>query len=333
LGLDAVAAELKELEKIYGLRFKAAAIFDRLIKEGRTGKAVNAGFLEYAPVAEAPAAPAVETEQEAVAPTKPPRQFVKIAYQDRIATLTLDHPPVNAFNPQLLEELSDAVDELNSNPEVKVVIVTGAGQIAFVAGADITEFDRIIRERDVAGGERLLRLGQDTFTKIEHSPKPYIAAIDGVCLGGGLELAMSCHLRIAGDRVRLGQPEINLGIIPGWGGTQRLPRIIRPAMAAEMILTGNPITAQEAAKLGLVNKVVPGGTVLKEAMGMAKIIADKSAVAIRAAMNAIRAGLDADLQTGLTAESNQFSGLLASEDMREGVTAFLQKRKPDFKDR
>ncbi len=324
IGLDKVVAELEALQKVHGDRFKPAGIFYTLIEQGRTGREANAGFLEYTPV-EKEAAPAAED-------AKPARQYVKIAVEDRVATLTIDHPPVNAFNPQVIQELSDVVDELNADDEVKVVVITGAGQIAFVAGADITEFDRMLRERDLLAGEAFLRKGQETFSKIEDSTKPYIAAINAVCLGGGLELAMACHLRIAGDRARLGQPEINLGIIPGWGGTQRLPRIMGPAQAAQMILTGNPITAQEAAKMGLVNKVVPGGAVLKEAMGLAKIIARKSAVAIKATMQAIRAGLDAELSDGLRAEANQFKALFASEDMREGVSAFLEKRKPQFQD-
>ena len=329
LGLENVVAELEALQKIHGDRFKPAAIFYRLIQDGRTGREAGAGFLEYAPATEELAPEAAEEAEETA---KTPRQYIKIAIEDRVATLTIDHPPVNAFNPRVLAELSDAVDELNADPEVKVVVVTGAGQIAFVAGADITEFDRIVKEQDLAAGEAMLRLGQQTFTKIENSPKPYIAAINAVCLGGGLELAMSCHLRIAGDRVRLGQPEINLGIIPGWGGTQRLPRIVGPAQAAQMILTGTPITAQEAARMGLVNKVVPGGAVYKEAQGLAKVIASKSAVAVKSAMRAIRFGLDAELPAGLNAEAHQFQSLFASEDMREGISAFLNKRQPEFKD-
>ncbi|MBN1317364.1 MAG: enoyl-CoA hydratase/isomerase family protein [Anaerolineales bacterium] len=332
LGIPTVLDELETLQKIHGARFKPANIFSKLVEQGRTGRAVNAGFLEYAPVEEqAPKAPVDASAKEE--PVEPARQYIKISVEDRVATLTIDHPPVNAFNPQVVEELSGAVDELNADTDVKVVVITGAGQIAFVAGADITEFDRILKEKDIPAGERMLRMGQETFTKIENSPKPYIAAINAVCLGGGLELAMACHLRIAGDRVRLGQPEINLGIIPGWGGTQRLQRIIGPSHAAQMILTGNPITAQEAAKLGLVNKVVPGGAVLKEAMGLAKIIAGKSAVAIKAAMNAIRNGMDADLSSGLRAEATQFKNLFDSYDMQEGISAFLKKRKPEFKDR
>jgi enoyl-CoA hydratase/carnithine racemase len=171
------------------------------------------------------------------------------------------------------------------------------------------------------------------FNKIEQATKPIIAAINGVCLGGGLEMAMACHIRIAGDRVRLGQPEINLGIIPGWGGTQRLARTVGKGKAVEMILTGDQITAQDAKALGLVNLVVPGDAVVRQATGLARKIAGKSAVAIAAALRTITSGLDAPLAEGLAVERNQFVGLANSEDMREGVRAFLEKRPPQFVDR
>jgi enoyl-CoA hydratase/carnithine racemase len=160
-----------------------------------------------------------------------------------------------------------------------------------------------------------------------------IAAINGVCLGGGLELAMSCHMRICGDRARLGQPEINLGIIPGWGGTQRLQRIVGPAKATEMILTGEQITAQQAMQLRLVNMVVPGGEVMRQAKGLAAKIANKSAVATASALTAIRVGLDACLQEGLAAEREQLAKVVISADAAEGITAFLEKREAKFQDK
>ncbi|MFN8595059.1 MAG: enoyl-CoA hydratase-related protein [Anaerolineae bacterium] len=232
-----------------------------------------------------------------------------------MATLVIDHAPVNAFNKQTMQELSDAVDALAVNPDVKVVVVTGAGQLAFVAGADIGEIGGYVKAQDMASAQAFIALGQQVFSKIEASNKPFIAA---VCLGSGLELAMACHLRICGDRVRLGQPEINLGIIPGWGGTQRLQRIVGAAKAAEMILTGDQITAQQAMQLRLVNMVVPGGEVMRQAKGLAAKIANKSAVAVAAAMNAIRAGLDAELHLGLAAELRQFGHVTASADAIEG---------------
>jgi len=171
------------------------------------------------------------------------------------------------------------------------------------------------------------------FNKIECSPKPFIAAINGVALGGGMELALACHMRIIGDRAKIGQPEINLGIIPGWGGTQRLPRLVGRAKAIEWILTGDQITAQEAYRLNLVNKVVPGGEVLKTARDLGKKIAQKGAATIRAALDAITNGSARPLAEGLVYEANQFAVLFETEDMREGVRAFLDKRQPVFKDR
>jgi enoyl-CoA hydratase/carnithine racemase len=258
------------------------------------------------------------------------RAHVKGIIEDRVAILTLDHPPVNALNRATMQDLSEAVDEVIANPEVKAVVITGAGQIAFVAGADINELTTITTaERSTEAA----RHGQAVFTKIENAPKPFIAAINGVALGGGMELAMACHLRVIGDRAKMGQPEISLGIIPGWGGTQRLPRIVGKAKAIELILTGDQITAQEAYRLNLVNKVVPGGEVLKTARDLGKKIAQKGAVTIRAALDAITNGSAKPLPEGLEYEASQFAVLFETEDMREGVAAFLQKRQPVFKDK
>lgn len=260
--------------------------------------------------------------------------FIRYSIEERVATLVIDHPPVNALNGQTLAELNAALDDLLANSDVKVIVLTGGGQLAFIAGADIGEISAIVKSEDPVNQlGAASKAGQDLFSKIERSPKPIIAAINGVCLGGGLELAMACHIRIAGDRVRLGQPEINLGIIPGWGGTQRLARIVGPSKATEMILTGDPITAQQAMQLRLVNMVVPGGEVMRQAKGLAGKIAAKSAVAVSAALAAIGTGLDADLPVGLAHEREQFAKLAASEDIREGVGAFLEKRQPQFKDR
>ncbi len=259
--------------------------------------------------------------------------FVRYSVEERVATLVIDHPPVNALNRQTLTELDAALDELLANADVKVIVITGGGQLAFVAGADIGEISQIVKSQDASAAQAMLEYGQKVFDKIEGSHKPVIAAINGVCLGGGLELAMSCHMRIAGDRARLGQPEINLGIIPGWGGTQRLPRIVGPSKATEIILTGDPITAQQAMQLRLVNMVVPGDQVIRQATGLARKIAGKSAVSVAAVLAAIGGGLDVDLQAGLGKEREQFVKLAGSEDVREGVSAFLEKRPPQFKDR
>jgi enoyl-CoA hydratase/carnithine racemase len=258
------------------------------------------------------------------------RQFVKTTIEDRVAILTIDHPPVNALSQATMAELGEAVDELIANPEVKAVVITGAGQIAFVAGADINEFTQVQSAQMAIDASRR---GQAVFSKIENAPKPFIAAINGVALGGGMELALACHLRIIGDRARMGQPEINLGIIPGWGGTQRLPRIVGRAKAIELILTGDQITAQEAYRLNLVNKVVPGGEVLKTARDLGRKIAQKSALTAKAALQAVQGGTSKSLAEGLEDEANQFAVLFETEDMREGVAAFLQKRQPVFQDK
>ncbi len=258
------------------------------------------------------------------------RQFVKMSIEERVAVLTIDHPPVNALNAATLADLSAAVDEVNANADVKAVVITGGGQLAFVAGADINEFTTIqSAQQAVEAAKR----GQTVFAKIENAPKPYIAAINGVALGGGMELAMACHLRVIGDRAKMGQPEINLGLIPGWGGTQRLPRIVGKAKAVELILTGDNLTAQEANRLNLVNKVVPGGEVLKTARDIGKKIAQKGALTMKAALEAISAAGAKPLGEGLDCEANQFAVLFQTEDMQEGVRAFLEKRQPVFKDK
>ena len=258
------------------------------------------------------------------------RQFVKTSLDEHVATLTIDHAPVNALNQATLEELNAAVDDAIANPEIKAVVITGAGQIAFVAGADITEFSKLA---DASQAVTVSQTVHAIYTKIENAPKPFIAAINGVALGGGLELAMACHLRIIGDRAKVGQPEINLGIIPGWGGTQRLPRLVGASKAIELILTGDAITAQEAYRINLVNKVVPGGEVLKTARDLAKKISQKGGLAVKLALQAVVGGLQQPLADGLAIEAQNFGQAAISEDGREGAAAFLAKRQPVFKDR
>ena len=256
---------------------------------------------------------------------------IKTEISDRVAVLTVDHPPVNSFNTQVVTELEQAMDELLADDEVKVVIITGGGTRAFIAGADIPEIKAALEQSD--GLKETTGQGQALFLKIEKATKPIIAAINGFCLGGGMELAMSCHMRVCSDRAQLGQPEINLGIIPGWGGTQRLPRLANRGKAIEMILTGDMITAQDAYRLGLVNKVVPHDAVLKEAQGLARKIASKSKLPVAAALRAITEGLAVPIQEGLKIEADEFDKLGSSEDAREGVSAFLEKRPPQFKDK
>jgi enoyl-CoA hydratase/carnithine racemase len=255
-------------------------------------------------------------------------QFVKVNSEDRVAVITIDHAPVNALDTATVQELNAAIDQVIADPAVKAVVLTGAGQLAFVAGADITEFSKLLTAEQA---ETISRQVQAVFDKIETATKPFIAAINGVALGGGMELAMACHMRIIGDRAKLGQPEINLGIIPGWGGTQRLPRLVGKSKAIELILTGDSITAQEAYRLNLVNKVVPGGEVLKTARDLARKIAQKSALPTRAALSAILGG-NGNLATGLALEAREFGQIAVSADAREGAKAFLEKRQPVFTD-
>ena len=261
-------------------------------------------------------------------------QYIRTEVADKIAVLTIDHPPVNSFNKQVVTELDQAIDQLLADDEVKAIVITGGGTNAFVAGADIPEIKALLDqpEEGYAAARDFIERGQGLTLKIEKATKPVIAAINGFCLGGGLELAMACHVRICSDRARLGQPEINLGIIPGWGGTQRLARLAGKGKAIEMILTGDMITAQEAYRLGLVNKVVPAGAVLKEARGLARKIVSKSKFPIAATLRAITDGLAVTIEEGMQVEKEQFVGLAPTEDIREGVSAFLEKRQPQFKD-
>ncbi|MFZ2489512.1 MAG: enoyl-CoA hydratase-related protein [Anaerolineae bacterium] len=257
-------------------------------------------------------------------------QNIKYGVQDRIAVIAIDHPPANAFDQRTLDELEAAVDQAIASPDVKAIVVTGAGQFAFVAGADIKEI------KGMEGNETAIRgymqKGQALFSKIEASPKPVIAAINAVALGGGLELALACHMRIAGDKARFGLPEINLGIMPGWGGTQRLQRVVGRSKATEMILTGDILNAQEAYRINLVNKVVPATAVVKEAMGLAKKITEKGGVAIAKALEAINAGADLPIAEGLAVELDGITGLAMTNDAREGILAFIEKRRPNFAD-
>ena len=257
-------------------------------------------------------------------------QFVKVAIEDRIAVVTIDRPPVNALNRQTMEELNQCLGALKADEAVKVVILTGGGSFAFIAGADVKEIASL---RSGKEAQEVAAQGQAVITNIQRLGKPVIAAINGVCLGGGNELAMACHLRVAGDRTRFGQPEISLGIIPGFGGTQRLPRVIGKPKATELILTGEMLPAQEAHRLGLVNHVVPQDQVLKAAKDLARKIASKGQAAVRAALQLIEEGLEQSLDQGLANEAQAFGRIAETEDAKEGVRAFLEKRQPQFRDR
>lgn len=255
------------------------------------------------------------------------REFVNYTLEDGIAIVTIDHPPVNSLDAQTRDELGDAFDELSrKTAEIRAVILTGAGDKAFVSGADI----RMLRDRTPEESKFTSKRSRDVYLKVEEFEVPVICAIKGYCLGGGMELAMSCDLRVAAQDASFGQPEVNLGIIPGAGGTQRLPRLVGAGRAKELIYTGRIIPAAEAQAMGLVNRVVPREKVLDEAKELAKLIATKGPLAIRAAKKAVNKGLNMTLLQGLELESEYFTGLMATEDKREGTTAFLEKRKPVF---
>lgn len=256
-------------------------------------------------------------------------QYVHISIEDKIARLTVDHPPANALSDAVLNDIDAAVNTVASDPAVKVIVITGEGRF-FIAGADINEIDTV---KDAAGGEALAARGQRVLTKIEQLAKPVICAINGMALGGGCELAMACHMRIASESAKLGQPEINLGIIPGFGGTQRLARIIGPSKATELILTGEMISAEEAHRLGLVNAVVPPEQLEEAVNTLAKKIAAKGLPAISASLRAIGGGLDVSLADGLALEARIFGKTCETADKTEGIRAFLEKRQANFQDK
>jgi enoyl-CoA hydratase len=243
--------------------------------------------------------------------------------------VTINRPRVlNALNARTLTELGDAFEAARSDDGVRVVILTGAGEKAFVAGADINEL-----AAGVGAGPEIARRGQSVFNRIEQLGKPVIAAINGFALGGGCELALASTIRLAADTARLGQPEINLGLIPGYAGSQRLPRLVGRGRALELLLTGDQISAAEAWRIGLVNRVVPAAELMSTARDLAAVLASKPPIAVRATLDAVAHGTDMPLDAGQQYEAALFGLLLSTEDMREGTRAFLEKRKPVFKGR
>lgn len=254
-------------------------------------------------------------------------QKLIIEKQERICIVRINNPEaLNALNTKILVELSQAFDEIAADAQTDVVILTGEGR-AFVAGADIAEMSVLKADE----GKRFGRLGADVFRKIELLDKPVIAAVNGYALGGGCELAMACDIRIASAKAKFGQPEVGLGITPGFSGTQRLPRLVGLGKAKELIYTAAVIHAEEACRIGLVNKVVEPEELMNECLAMASAIASKAQLAVRYAKEAINRGIETDIETGIDIETGLFGLCFATADQKEGMEAFLWKRKPEFK--
>lgn len=248
--------------------------------------------------------------------------------ENRIATITINRPKkLNALNHQTLVELEIAFDKIKTEDTISVVIITGSGEKAFVAGADISELTKL----DKKAGKEFSEFGQSVFNKIENLEKPVIAAVNGFALGGGCELACACHVRFASLNAKFGQPEINLGLIPGYGGTQRLARLINTGRALEYILTGDMISAETAREIGLVNRVYPNNELISKVVEFAEKIISNGSEAIAASMKSINSTHYLSQKDGMTLEARLFGSLCETDDFKEGTTAFLEKRKPNFK--
>ena len=247
-----------------------------------------------------------------------------IERDEAVAVVTFNRPKVlNALNTQTMNELSAAMAGFKADAGVRAIVLTGAGEKAFIAGADINE---LAVQTPIEGKEHARR-GQQIFDAIEQLGKPVIAAVNGFALGGGCELAMACTMRVAADTARFGQPEINLGIIPGYGGSQRLPRLVGRGVALEILLSGDMISAERAYEIGLVNRVVPAAELMSEAKKIAHVLASKAPIAIRYILEAVHHGLDGSLDAGQFLETALFGAIASSADMKEGTKAFLEKRK------
>ncbi|MBU0528426.1 enoyl-CoA hydratase/isomerase family protein [bacterium] len=255
-------------------------------------------------------------------------KYINININNFIATIRINRPEaLNAMNKVVVAELKGAIEECVKNEKVGVIVLTGTGEKAFVAGADIKSMQKM------SGREALefSREGQEMTMMIENSPKPVIAAINGFALGGGCEIALACDMRIASENAKFSQPEVALGIIPGWGGTQRLPRLIGKGRAIEMITAGEMIDAKEAYRIGLVNHVVPLSELTEKVNSLAKAIMKNGPAAVGAALKCIHKGFDEPLENGLDIELNAFAELFETDEQREGTTAFVEKRKPNFR--
>jgi enoyl-CoA hydratase len=254
-------------------------------------------------------------------------EYLKWSSEGNIATITIQRPPANALSSGLLRELSVVLDEMEPNHEIRVIVIHGEGRF-FSAGADIKEFTTITSSKGFAN---LGKFGQDLFDRMEKFPKPIIAAIHGAALGGGLELAMACHIRYVSETAKLGLPELQLGLIPGFAGTQRLPKYVGVARAAEMLFTSEPITGLEAVQYGLANHAFPENEVLDQAYKLAKKVAKKSPGSISAAIQLLNYAKTEEFYEGTKKEAELFGEVFVSADAKEGIQAFIEKREPHFK--
>lgn len=253
-------------------------------------------------------------------------EYLNYTVDEGVAIATINRPPANALSRSLIEEVNLLLDAVENDASIRVILLHGEGRF-FSAGADIKEFTKISSNEEF---EKLSSRGQDVFERLEEFSKPIIAAIHGAALGGGLELAMSCHFRYVSETAKLGLPELQLGLIPGFGGTQRLPRYVGVAKAAEMMFTSEPISGLEAVKWGLANRAIPEESLLQEALTTAKKIAKKSPIALKTAIEMLQFSKTTAFYEGITAEAKGFGTVFVSEDAKEGIHAFIEKREPVF---
>jgi enoyl-CoA hydratase/carnithine racemase len=258
--------------------------------------------------------------------------LVTLSVEENVALLTIDNPPVNALSQQVTAELMAHLTALENDPDVRVLLITGAGERAFMAGADIKEFPGLMSGK-INAAARFAKNGHRMFNALDNFPKPTVAVVNGLALGGGCELALACDFRIAADTAQFGLPEIKLGIFPGGGGTQRLPRLIGESRAKELMFLGDPISAQEAQKIGLANRVAPLAGLMEEAFAFAKKLSSRPGVAQELIKQAVNRGMQVSLEEGLLIEADLFARVFVTEDAREGVSAFIEKRKAQFKHR
>ena len=253
--------------------------------------------------------------------------YIERTQEGKVAIFSLNHPPANALSSAIIDELDYHLEVVEEDVTIKVIVIHGTGRF-FSAGADIKEFTQVSDS-----SHHLSQKGQEVFNRIENFSKPIIAAIHGAALGGGLELAMACHIRLAEKGSKFGLPELNLGLIPGFGGTQRLSRLVGIPKATEMMLTSDPLKAEEALNWGLINHVVSEGAVLHEALTLGAKIAEKSAISVRSLFACLREARQGTFEKGLEREASGFADVFLSDDAKEGITAFIEKRKPVFKDK